>query len=41
VHRSKSGLLMSAMGHLRRINALATLAACPLCLQQRPLPIKM
>ncbi len=24
--------------HLRRINALATLAACPLCLQQRPNP---
>jgi hypothetical protein len=24
------------LGQLRRINALATLAACPLCLQQRP-----
>jgi hypothetical protein len=30
--------LMTAVGHLRRINALATLAACPLCLQQRPNP---
>jgi hypothetical protein len=30
--------LTSGKGHSHRINALATLAACPLCLQQRPNP---
>jgi hypothetical protein len=34
---TETGDPMSALGHLRRINALATLAACPLCLQYRPI----
>jgi hypothetical protein len=36
VRHSKIGRSMTAVGQTRQIGALATLAACPLCLQQRP-----
>src|SRR6516162_2818975 len=36
VHRNKKRRLISASGHLRRIDAQATRTECPLCLQERP-----